>query len=56
MDRGAWRATVQGVEKSDMTEQLTLTFTFSTLNSLYHSVTCGRAGKGMGKRFRLNCT
>ena len=34
----------------------TNTFTFSTLNSLYHSVTCGREGKGMPKRFRLNCT
>ena len=28
MDRGAWRATVHGVEKSDMPEQLTLLLHF----------------------------
>ena len=28
MDRGAWRATVHGVKKSDMPEQLTLLLHF----------------------------
>ena len=29
MDRGAWQATVHGIEESDMTEQLSLSFSIS---------------------------
>ena len=32
MDRGAWWATVHGVTESNMTEQLTLSFTFTEEN------------------------
>ena len=37
MDEGAWQASVHGVEESDTTEQLALTFIFHRLFTIDHT-------------------
>ena len=51
MDRGAWRATVQGVEKSDMTEQLTLSLFYFEFLVSQHDL--WERGEGNGKEVQI---